>query len=300
MIYQCTQDLLKILAVEKCKKPEIYNELLSWHVKLMKVGRRNLIYMMNDASKLSVILFGLTVKNLKKFDDYAKEGIKKVLEDCSVSDEIISLYLEEMTNAIYTSTGTRKQLGVLNRAGMELAYLWEDFEEENVLQRQLSKHQNEGIIKNSQGDYVTPQVIAKNLLNRTFGNHRVVFDLEKIALHMYTKKEVDKNVFLNIQKGSMVIEDSSETNQTLRSDEDYILLQHEAFDFFSNFKGFAVYIEDERFLVALDQQGHGEGAVARIKALLFEYPEVEQQWYAYENEVQKNKVKAWLASRGLM
>jgi hypothetical protein len=168
MIYQCTKDMLIALKSEKSDKPDIYNDLFAWNVKLKKVNRRNLVYLMNDATKLSVIVYGMTTKEFLKFDDYIKQEIKIILGDCEISNSIIHQYFEQTGKGVFCSSGTRKQLGVLNRAAMDVEYFFEEFIETGFLQRQLSKKQNEGIIKNDSGDYITPKVVMKNLLLRTF------------------------------------------------------------------------------------------------------------------------------------
>ena len=174
MIYQCTKDMLKALKVKKADKPDIYNEIFSWNVKLMKVKRRNLVYLMNDASKLSIILYVMTAKEFKDFNNLVRNAIKKVLEDCGMDNPIIHLYLEQVGEPLFSFSGTRKQLGVLNRAAMDLEYFFEELSEEGLLQRQLSERQNNSIVKNDNGDYVTPKVITKNLLGKTFGNNVVL------------------------------------------------------------------------------------------------------------------------------
>ena len=68
MLYQCTKDMLKALKVEKAEKPDTYNGLFAWNVRIMKIRRRNLVYLMNDATRISVILYGVTAKEFKEFE----------------------------------------------------------------------------------------------------------------------------------------------------------------------------------------------------------------------------------------
>ncbi len=176
MIYQCTKDLLKALKVEKSDKPDIYNKLFSWNGKVMKVRRRNLVYLMNDASKLSVVLFGMTGKEFKNFDDHVKEGIREVLRDCDVAEDIIDGYLTEAGGGIFTSSGTRKQLGVLNNSALEAEYMFDEFYREGLLQRDLCIQQNQMIVKHDDGDYVTPKNTMKTLLEEHYEKKKTPFD----------------------------------------------------------------------------------------------------------------------------
>lgn len=301
MIYNCTKDFLKAIKVEPVKKPEIYNELFSWNVKLVKVGRRNLVYLMNDISKLSVILFGVTSKEFNEFDQIAGEALKDVLRDCKVSEQIISDFVHDLGEPIYTTSGTRKQLGVLNRAAMEVQYFFEEFAENQLLQRRLCDNQNNGIVKNNKGDYVKPAENMKNLLEKAYSNNQVTYDLKEIAIHMFMGDRLDMEPFLNIQDGSICIaERGSDEYEDIEFDDDYIHIRTEYFDFFRTFYRFAESTSNREFHSELERHGHGKGAIRRIKDLLSHYPDIEKQWFAYKDELEKQMVKDWLETLGLM
>lgn len=171
MIYQCTKDMLNALKLEKSDKPDIYNDLFSWNVKVLKVNRRNMVYLMNDASKLSVIVYGMTSKEFRCFDACIQQEIKLVLEDCGISNVMIQQYLEHAGKGMFCSSGTRKQLGVLNRAALEAEYYFDEYIEEKLLQRRLSGKQNNSIMKNDEGEYIAPKEVMNNLMLKTFGDY---------------------------------------------------------------------------------------------------------------------------------
>lgn len=301
MIYQSTKDMLKALKVETSDKPDIYNELFAWNVKLMKMRRRNLVYLMNDASKLSIILYGMTVKEFKAFDDHVKIGIRKVLEDCGVANKTIEDYLEQAGEAIFTTSGTRKQLGVLNRAAMEVENLLDVLSEEGFLQRKLCEQQNRMIIKNDNGDHVTPKDLMKNLLEETYGSNVVPYDLGDIALYMFMGDNLGMVAFLNIHDGSIyVAEESTEEYEELEYDEDYEMIDQERFDFFHYFNRFLEEINHKEFQEDLNRVRQGKGVIRRIKDLLYLYPEIQKKWYDYEEKAQEEAVREWLESMGLM
>lgn len=300
MIYQCTKDMLKALKVEQTDKPDIYSELFSWNVKIMKVKRRNLVYLMNDASKLSVIFYGMTAKEFKKFDEYVKTGIQKVFKDCGVTDQAIEDYLEQAGEAIFTSSGTRKQRGVLNTSALETEFLIDEFLEDSLLQRRLCVQRNNSLVKNDNGDYVTPKEMIKNLLDKNAGNADR-FDLGDIALYMFSGDLMGMDPFLNIRDGSIyVAEENSKEYDDLEYDEDYIRIFPEPFGFLHHFNRFARGIDNEKFHRDLERVRLGRGAVRRIKDLLHRYPEIREKWYEYEEEAQEELVKEWLESQGLM
>ena len=301
MIYQCTKDMLKALKIEPVMKPEIFNRLFAWNIKIMKIGRRNLVYLMNDALKLSVILYGVTYRDLKYFDYHVRQGVVKVLEDCNVSGKIIHQYLEQAGECIITTSGTSKQLGVLNLAAREVEYYFEDYIEETLLQRRLSDYQNSRIIKNDSGDYVRPREITKNLLEKYLADNAADFDLEEIAIYMFNTDRMGMLPFLNKRDGSIVVcEDGTDEHEKVEYDDNYVRIRMEYFDFFSTFNRFVCDIRNLNFQHDLEKYGHGKGAIRRIKELLYDYPDIQKRWYAYKNVVEQKKVKQWLESLGLM
>ena len=301
MIYQCTKDLLKALKVEKTDKPDIYNKLFSWSGKVMKVRRRNLVYLMNDASKLSVVLFGMTGKEFKNFDDHVKEGIREVLRDCDVAEDIIDGYLTEAGEGIFTSSGTRKQLGVLNNSALEAEYMFDEFYREGLLQRDLCIQQNQMIVKHDDGDYVTPKNTMKTLLEEHYEKKKTPFDLGEIALYMFNADDFESVPFLNIHDGSIsVIERGTEEYEDIQFDEDYEMIETENFDFIYHFTKFVRGLDHEEFLEKAYDVEAGKGAIRRLKDLLSRYPDIQKQWYEYEEEAQEREVKEWLESRGLI
>ncbi len=248
MIFQCKKDMLRALKREPEAKPDIYNDLFSWNVKLMKVGRRNLVYLMNDVSKLSIILYGMTAKEFKSFEYHVENGIRKVLEDCRVPSPNIHQYLEQSVESTFCLSGTRKQLGVLNRAAMEMEYYFEKFAEDALLQRRLCGRQNSSIVKNDNGDYVTPKVNMKNLLEKAYSNSMVAFDLGEIVIHMFVDDRMGIEPFLDIRDGSIrAVEQRTEEYEDIKCNDDYVRIGSKHFDFFHNFSRFARDIDNTDF-----------------------------------------------------
>lgn len=301
MIYNCTKDFLKAIKVESVKKPDIYNELFSWNVKLIKIGRRNLVYLMNDASKLSIVLYGLTAKEFRKFDGIVKEALKDVLIDCKVSNQVAQNFIDDLGMPTYTTSGSKKQLGVLNRAAMEVQYFFDEYVENQLLQRGLCDDQNNGFVKNDKDNYVKPAELVKNLLEKAYVDNQVTYDLEEIAIHMFMGDRLDMESFLNIKNGSIFIAESgSEDYEDIEFDDDYIHIRTGYYDFFTTFYRFADSINNLEFNNDLERHGHGSGAIRRIKELLSRYPEIERQWFEYKDELEKQMVKEWLETLGLI
>jgi hypothetical protein len=301
MIYHCTKALLEELNTIPVTAYEQRSELFSWNAKVMKVGRRKLVYLMNDASKLSIILYGMTAKEFKEFDNIVSKSLIEVLEDCKVERGVIESYIEDLGSAVFTTIGSRKQIGVLNCAAMESEYSLAGFLEIDLLQRHQCAHMNCGIIKSDKGNYIQPNEVMKNLLEKAYSRGAVDFDLKTIVMHMFTEDRFNMEPYLNIKDGSIIIvEKDTDESGSAELNEDLIYIRHEYYDFFWEFYRFARNIENEDFHSDLDKYGHGNGAIRRIKSLLRNYPDILEEWYAYKSAIENGIARNWLANKGLV
>lgn len=261
------------------------------------------MYLMNDASKLSVILYGMTASEYKNLNHILCDCVKQMLESYDVQAPVITAYLGHAGEPVFTGTGTRKQLGALNRSVLETEYMFDDLHDDELVQWRLSEQQNKGIIKNDNGDYVTPKEIVKNLLMKAYGDYQVAYDLDEIAIHMFRDDHSGMRSFLNIRDGSITAVESSgayyDDDESELGDE-WIPIRAEHFAFFNEFNQFIRTIDDEAFLDDIARNGHGTGAIRRIKDMMYNYPAVQEQWYVYRDNVQRDKVERWLKSLGLI
>ncbi len=299
MIYECTKDMLKALKVEAGVKPDVYSGLFGWNVKVGTYGRRKLVYLMNNESKVSVVLFGMTAKEFKVFDKIVMESLEVVLGDMGIDKETIRAYLEDGKECFVGASGTRKQMGNLNRAYREAEWFFDDYMEGGLLQRHLCHHQNNGIVKNDQGDYVCPGEYMKLALSRIYGKH-VNYDLEEIGIYMFMDDRLDQVPFLNVKDGSIAVaERDSEEAYELEDDEDYVIIRSERYDFFREFYRFAETIENADFHEEIERYGHGSGAIRRIRDIIDRYPEIRIKWFAFRDDLEQGIVARWLESMGL-
>jgi hypothetical protein len=54
------------------------------------------------------------------------------------------------------------------------------------------------------------------------------------------------------------------------------------------------------FQMNIAKYGHGVGSIKRITDILNSFPEINQKWCDYQDEIKQEKVKFWLESLGLM
>jgi hypothetical protein len=277
------------------------DKLYSWSVKLTKINRRNLVYLMNDATKVSVVLYGVTSNEFKNFDVFVKEYISKVLIDCGIDRQIIYQYINQNSNEVFCNSGSKKQLGNINNAVLNVEYIFDDDCENNLFQRRISHIQNQSFFKNDNGDYITPEITMKNLLERTFSNSIVNFEIEMISHYMFNRDKDSIIPLLNIKDGSIkVLNKFLDDYDFYKTNNDFIFIEYRNFDFYYNFSIFSKRIYNMEFQKNIAKYGHGVGSIKRIKDLLNSYPEINQKWRDYQDEIKQEKVKRWLEALGLM
>jgi hypothetical protein len=301
MIYQCTKNMLKSLKKEAEKKPDNLDNLYSWSVKLTKLNRRNLVYLMNDATKISVVLYGITLNEFKNFNVFAKDYISKVLLDCGIDQKIVYQYINHDINEVFCKSGSKRQLGIINNAVLDVEFNFDEDCENNLFQREISLIQNQSFFKNDNGDYITPEITMKNLLERTFSNSIVNFDIEMISQHMFNRDREGIIPLLNIKDGSIKVVNKFLDDYFLyKANNDFVFIDYGNFDFYNKFGLFSKSIYNMDFQMNIAKYGHGVGSIKRITDILNSFPEINQKWCDYQDEIKQEKVKFWLESLGLM
>ena len=70
MLIRCTKKLLVELKIEP-ESVEEGNSLFSWHANIIMVNRRKTVVLVNDHNRYAVVLYGLKVKDFKRFTEIA-------------------------------------------------------------------------------------------------------------------------------------------------------------------------------------------------------------------------------------
>ena len=84
-------DTIPFLAV--LDSVEYVNPIFSWHANLVMVNRRKTLILMNDHNRYVVVLYALTVKELKELDELIIDGIRQALKAERVPIKIINSYI---------------------------------------------------------------------------------------------------------------------------------------------------------------------------------------------------------------
>jgi len=76
------------------KRPDIYNPMFAWHAKAFKLGRKNVVLLVNDASKYTVCLYGIKKVHLTRFNDILLSNIKDMLLVSGLEESLVDTYIK--------------------------------------------------------------------------------------------------------------------------------------------------------------------------------------------------------------
>ncbi len=122
MKIQCTVKMFDELKIEPNLETADTSALYSWHCHVLKFDRKKTVLLVNDLTRISVVLYGLTAKEFKNFGVLAKESIKQVLLMEQVSEEIVKRYLLECSEVEYTKSGSRSLVAKMKGIARDLEY----------------------------------------------------------------------------------------------------------------------------------------------------------------------------------
>ena len=75
--------------------------------------------------------------------------------------------------------------------------------------------------------------------------------------------------------------------------------QTESFEAYRVMEEFIPQVDNQRLRDRLSDAIAGKGAFRRFKDVLLSYPDVRQQWFAFENDVKRKWAAEWLATLGI-
>ena len=122
MIIRCTKDLRTQINPTIAEGPGDSHLVFSWHAKKMRMHGKNTILLVNDSNRYALVLYGLLAKDIRKLHEYLPTAIEEVFGAEAIRPDVVDAYLKQAGTVVYGTTGTRRQISRLNRAGLELEH----------------------------------------------------------------------------------------------------------------------------------------------------------------------------------
>ena len=116
MHIQCTKAMLDYI------KPNLSdlntdNDMYAWHAHLVKRSRKNLLVLMHDLSRFTLVFYGVKKSDLKELDQMISAAMANSMIDVGFTPKEFSSYLQKRPEAmIFGKTKSRTLVARLNKA----------------------------------------------------------------------------------------------------------------------------------------------------------------------------------------
>lgn len=106
MNIQCTKKLLDKLPITPVQ-PEDVQPLFGWHANLIQLGRRQLLFLLNDATRYPLFVYGVKAANLKDLGALFRQALTETWLAEGIDQQTIDRYLESAGPARITRSTNR-------------------------------------------------------------------------------------------------------------------------------------------------------------------------------------------------
>ena len=101
---------IKVFEVVPIRREPLYE----WHANLFVYNRRKGVILMNNKTRYSVVLYGLTAEHFRQFKTLAVSAIEQTFRAEGVSADVIKKYLRTECEPIFIKSYDRSILGQMN------------------------------------------------------------------------------------------------------------------------------------------------------------------------------------------
>ena len=116
MHIQCTKAMLDYI------KPELTehntdNDMYAWHAHFLKRSGKNLLVLMHDLSRFTVVFYGVKKSHIKELYPMISVGVMNAMMDAGIPLEAMGAYIERQPQALsFNKTKNRTLVARLNKA----------------------------------------------------------------------------------------------------------------------------------------------------------------------------------------
>lgn len=121
MLIKATKKLLDELKVIQCEISEVPS-FFSWHANIATVNRRKAVILINDATRMPVLLYGLKAAEFKRLDTLMIDAIKETMLAFGIDEELVGKYITESGAITFTKTDSKVVIGNMNQLVSNLQF----------------------------------------------------------------------------------------------------------------------------------------------------------------------------------
>ena len=148
MHIQCTKAMLDYIKPNLAEQ-STDNDMYAWHAHLIKRSRKNLLVLMHDFSRFTLVFYGVKKSDLKELDQMISVAMANSMNYAGFTPEEISAYLDHQPEALsFGKTKNRTLVARLIKA-LEIAshiFDYDGYHADSIEQRQPSLFCNQLLV----------------------------------------------------------------------------------------------------------------------------------------------------------
>ena len=234
MIVKGTKKLLTYLKIEpEGSRQQVTQEdtskvtpdplFFSWYANMITIERKNILILVNEKTRYTVILQGVKAADRKNIRVLIKDAVKDALENDYFNARAITEYLSAMGDVEFQKATDKSMLGKLNSSAEDLYHFgYEYMAFDRMSQGHLARILNSRIYANKEKEYFYPiDLMIKEL--KVFSPEEELIQVESVELKIslnLLNQEVWRTVILPI---NTTFDKFHKVIQTLFSWQDYHL-----------------------------------------------------------------------------
>ncbi|MDD3123601.1 MAG: hypothetical protein PHC62_08845 [Candidatus Izemoplasmatales bacterium] len=116
MHIQCTKAMLDYTK-QKITEHDTDNDIYAWHAHLLKRSGKNLLVLMHDLSRFTVVFYGLKKSHIKELYPMISVGVMNAMMDAGIPLDAIGAYIDRRPESLsFNKTKNRTLVARLNKA----------------------------------------------------------------------------------------------------------------------------------------------------------------------------------------
>ena len=157
----CTKKLQTFLGLTAPAANPAADPFFCWTATLIPVNRRKALVVMNDATHLAFLLYGVTAKEHRSLDRLLLQGIRASLDAEGIDPAISARYMADLGDApVYTKTANRTVVGFLSTFCIDLPYQDPVFLVDQTLQTHLLRSLNFNVFRQGKERFTPGEALA--------------------------------------------------------------------------------------------------------------------------------------------
>lgn len=116
MHIQCTKAMLDYIKPNLAEQ-STDNDMYAWHAHLIKRNKKNLLVLMHDLSRFTVVFYGLKKSHIKELYPMISVGVMNAMMDAGIPLDAIGAYVDRRPESLsFNKTKNRTLVARLNKA----------------------------------------------------------------------------------------------------------------------------------------------------------------------------------------